>query len=748
MIDEKLFATEIVIPDEFESMFNVSLNHSKLKDIMRFVMQMLQRHEKGIKLALDKIKPIAPDLLEITESLSKIDSDFKSNDSKINQALDSFKTFEEELSKKIDSSESLKYALELTINHDSAISLQQKEIDHLRASNQSHLKSLNELEKSLKKLKNSFEKIQVKKVEEARRISKISERVLDTNEENKFIEKNRYGPGVEDDKDKSKDNEGFDGVKGGLGIGEKIQKEQDNIACFGKAVESGFKFGVVGHKIDEKTAGIEGLKKFEDKIVRNVDKVRVFEEKMGEKFLRQDEKRNKTEEKNFKKGSHPQIYEGLFPYPNKIYTEVEKFSSPTASNASEIKTPHKSQVILPSRVKNIEHRLEIVEKILTESEPAVLFNKLEHTEKTFRFYESVLDKLEPEILKNRLNIKKLTEKYIKIEKELIQKTSVDHFDPIRNLVLTLASGSSRKNLIAVPSTQDSNLSENLNSRLTELENFYLTSKVSSINFEELSYQLLRIEQKLDFKSDSTEMDLIKQSLYGLAEQVRVFLESGDRPLVQKSEQGQLSGVNRKILQLEAQFKSLGLPPNLSFQSISEEIHKMRDSIKFLLSSLDAYSSTFNSKFNELALTGFAPNIEKIKKTIEFDLKEQMSKLIENNEKKFADKFEMLRGFKYVEGHLNKLEKIMRKSDAEEVILARKPLGGWTCGSCDKVVEKLSGKGGGYTPWNKLPVRDPKDRIIKAGTGYSNMILQLEPINKRKNEESALTERSVTPTPFI
>ena len=712
MIDENLFTTEIRIPEEFESMLNVSIKHEKLQSVMKFIIEVLQRHEKGLKQQQDKTKHLGPEIKFLGQSIESLNTRLVNQDCKVSETLDLFHNFEEELSKKLDSSESLKYTLEMITKHDFSLSLQKKEIEDLKQGSEKILKNLNDLEKLSKTFQSNLDKLANDKIAEKRRISKVSARIIENVEESAALHRN--------------DSSYLSEFKEEVPLKIQLQEIEER------------RSGLAG-------VAVEGKKIFFDDRMRNEEK-RVRNENSG-----QDEKIFVNDEKVARTRYQPHIYEAIFPFPNKNYSETEKNLLLSPENASDSKSPSRLNVILPSRIKHLEHRLDIIERVLAESEPAFFFNKLEHMEKTFKFYESALDKLEPEIMKNKLNIRKLVDKTSRLEREMIQKTSTDQFDSFKNLVLALASGSSRKTLPKMDSVSayDVNFAENFRKRLEELEEFYMASKITSINFEEISYKLVRIEQKLDFKLDASELDLVNQNIHNLNDRIKVVQHEDGKGFVTKpGDAVQLASLNRKILQLEAQLKMFSLPPGLSFQTISEEIKKLWESIKLLLSSLESYTSTFNTKFSELSLTGFAPSIDKIKKNVESEIRSEIQQICDDFDKKFADKFEMLRGFKYVESVLNKIEGKIRRADAEEAILARKPLAGWTCGSCDKNLDKLSGRTAAYVPWGKLPVRDPKERIIKAGNGFGNMVLQLEPIKRRGESMASMTERSVTPTPMV
>lgn len=50
---------------------------------------------------------------------------------------------------------------------------------------------------------------------------------------------------------------------------------------------------------------------------------------------------------------------------------------------------------------------------------------------------------------------------------------------------------------------------------------------------------------------------------------------------------------------------------------------------------------------------------------------------------------------------------------EDAMLAKKPLGGWSCMSCEKNLVNLQGQLADYNPWKGLPFKDPQERIAKV-----------------------------------
>ena len=52
--------------------------------------------------------------------------------------------------------------------------------------------------------------------------------------------------------------------------------------------------------------------------------------------------------------------------------------------------------------------------------------------------------------------------------------------------------------------------------------------------------------------------------------------------------------------------------------------------------------------------------------------------------------------------------------------------GYACASCEKDLVNLYGKKVEYTPWSKLPFRDPSERIARVGQGFSKMLSIINP----------------------
>ena len=148
-----------------------------------------------------------------------------------------------------------------------------------------------------------------------------------------------------------------------------------------------------------------------------------------------------------------------------------------------------------------------------------------------------------------------------------------------------------------------------------------------------------------------------------------------------------------------------------FKKIWDEIKNLKDLINQLfnilktkanLSDLDDLKNFLLSKLEELAL---ACN------------------------KKFADKNETANNLKYLEDQLKKLFELLSAkkdnlNDTDNWLLAKKPISGYSCAACESMIGNLRDDANKFIPWNKLPLRDPGDKLYRMGNGFSKMLQML------------------------
>ena len=93
-------------------------------------------------------------------------------------------------------------------------------------------------------------------------------------------------------------------------------------------------------------------------------------------------------------------------------------------------------------------------------------------------------------------------------------------------------------------------------------------------------------------------------------------------------------------------------------------------------------------------------------------------------RKFADKTETTRNIKYLDSQIRHIiDFYIKKVDkSESWLIAKKPLGGFSCASCESYLGELKNNTKEFTPWSKYPNRE--DKNYRYGNGFSRMLNML------------------------
>ena len=93
-------------------------------------------------------------------------------------------------------------------------------------------------------------------------------------------------------------------------------------------------------------------------------------------------------------------------------------------------------------------------------------------------------------------------------------------------------------------------------------------------------------------------------------------------------------------------------------------------------------------------------------------------------RKFSDKVDTSKNFKYVDAQIKHIMQIVlkRNDKNESWLIAKKPIGGYSCASCEAYLGELKEKGD-FMAWNKYPNRD-KEKNYRIGNGFSHMLNML------------------------
>jgi uncharacterized coiled-coil DUF342 family protein len=156
-----------------------------------------------------------------------------------------------------------------------------------------------------------------------------------------------------------------------------------------------------------------------------------------------------------------------------------------------------------------------------------------------------------------------------------------------------------------------------------------------------------------------------------------------------------------------------------FKTINEEIEKLWKSIYELFELLKGKADK--------------DDIEKLR---EYFL-QQINELAKACNTKFADKNEVAKNFRYLEQQIKKLYALLNsKNDinGDNWLLAKKPLNGFSCASCEAYIGELRDNSQ-YVPWNKYPLRDPNEKLYRIGSGFSKMLQMLNIEGDQQNNNS-------------
>ena len=125
------------------------------------------------------------------------------------------------------------------------------------------------------------------------------------------------------------------------------------------------------------------------------------------------------------------------------------------------------------------------------------------------------------------------------------------------------------------------------------------------------------------------------------------------------------------------------------------------------------------------------------KTFEDLINKKIEEMKFLNIKRFADKIDTNKNLKYIEAQIKHIiDLYIKKKDIKEKwLLAKKPIGGYSCASCESFIGDLKNKES-FVPWNQYPQREP-EKNFRVGNGFSRMLnmLDIENMENKFNDFS-------------
>ena len=248
-------------------------------------------------------------------------------------------------------------------------------------------------------------------------------------------------------------------------------------------------------------------------------------------------------------------------------------------------------------------------------------------------------------------------------------------------------------------------------KILNLESDY-KAFVERVNIDEIYRQLKFLhetkadkkEKKEKYDDHQMQIDAINKRLDGLfAQMLSRKNEGSDQPVID---------IDFSLYLPKSEFDKYKRDTTLEFKKIWDEIKNIKDLINKI-------SSLLNNKAN-------LSDLEDLKNLILAKLEE----LALACNKKFADRNETANNLKYLEDQIRKLFELLSSSkkdtfnEADNWLLAKKPISGYSCAACESVIGNLRDDANKFIPWNKLPLRDPGDKLYRMGNGFSKMLQML------------------------
>ncbi len=247
--------------------------------------------------------------------------------------------------------------------------------------------------------------------------------------------------------------------------------------------------------------------------------------------------------------------------------------------------------------------------------------------------------------------------------------------------------------------------------------------IEKYEFEEMKEQ---VEQLLK------DVDILKKAGGGQGDGI-----SGD-VIIQITNRIEKVEVNVQMLtkQMEEMRNAKPAPQTIAYnetkETIGDEVIKeIQMRINMLIGDVDTLKKEFAKWIKDFQdQLNTKADLESLQ-SLEKSLMERINDIVKALTKQLADKNDTKKALKLLERQLKNLYDLFMSrgggSDNEDdAMFTKKPLGGMSCASCEKDIINLQGRKADYLPWNKLPYRDPAERIARVGQGFSKMLSMINP----------------------
>ena len=429
----------------------------------------------------------------------------------------------------------------------------------------------------------------------------------------------------------------------------------------------------------------------------NVDASKVLimalEKKINKKFEQNEEKQKLLDEEVFKnKNDVKQINECIDMIKKKI--ENENLNEDFIKEFNEFKEEINGRLNNINPITNVEN--ESNQKEMNEQKG----NEIDE-EKINNLITNSMNNLEGKIM---TNIKKIIED----TKNNIISNNESSIEENLNIIKNLS-----KKIKELEKTLEQKVNEDIFTKMSEKISAMeeeLKQKTNKFNFEELSDKVGVLDEK--FKDTDYKMDQINEA------EEKIRLEN--------------SNIVRKIEHLSGEYAKIAFGPvndgNVNKRNSIYDLSRFVESSQFLETNKKIFLKIDNLRTKiESNQKNIEDILERLKGTPNEDdfvqyqnlLKAMLEDLKLSCNKRYADKIDVQKTFRYIETQIKSLNESYKR-EGESWLLAKKPLSNYLCASCESVIRDMNTKSD-YIPWSKYPKRDEERTKYRMGHGFSRML---------------------------
>ena len=427
-----------------------------------------------------------------------------------------------------------------------------------------------------------------------------------------------------------------------------------------------------------------------------------LETKLNTRMKTIEDRLNKLEESNFKNLKEMQNIKNAQDLNKRNINNLKQSNENLITNMKNIENK------INNLVPKIEQKIQETEKIIKKEKEEIKEKTPIKEEKEKEKTDSILDisrKSEPQLdLENNEKIKEIISRISDVERDVKKLPNQLGIEQIKLDISALKSGI--RNFALVNDLKESKeKEEDIQKQLNFLKEQFEDYISNNADHEDLQ----NVKRK---------MELLNSKTHDLEENFQLM--NNKLNISNKNKTSTIS--NDKYLETQI-FESFKNQIIKEFSSVNENFTHLRKLVDNILEALKNKPAYRDIKALEEELT----------------LKYEELKVASN--KKFAERIETTKNFKYLDAQIKNILQIYIKKEkrSENWLLAKKPITN-LCASCEAYIGELKDNNS-YQPWNKYPMKDPNDKVYRLGNGFSKMLQMVQLDENDKKNTGMVTQQN-------